>query len=251
MEGDDILILLSHHHLLSAIHLAQRSGELEQTPWDTLMERFRQQHPCPRDAVEAYARSHPSGPANMSLSYTIGAVVLSCSAVEARINELFFEAKDDVPRSEHGVFSGLARAGFALQYGVLERYQVALLSACSDPLDTGAQPYQDVHLLFRLRNCLVHFEPRWGEEQKEGSAYKALTEGLRSRRLHENPLVDTDYPFFPMRCLSYDCARWAVRASHAFVHEFLRRMGLKDEAKVWATLGERVEELGDLPGWSD
>lgn len=250
MEGDDILILLSYHHLLSAIHLAGRSSELEQTPWSTLVEEFREKHPCPRDAVEAYARNHPAGPANMHLSYTTGAIVLSCSAVEARVNELFFKATDEVSPPKHGVFSRLAEAGFALQYGVLDRYQVALLSACRDPFDTGAQPYQDAHLLFRLRNCLVHFEPRWGRAQTEGSAYKALREGLRSRGLHENPLVDSDWPYFPMRCMSYDCARWAVRVAHAFVHEFLRRMGLKDKDKAWRSLAKNIEELGDLPGWA-
>ena len=251
MEGDDILILLSYHHLLSAIHLGTRSGELEETPWDDLIEGFRKKHPYPRDAIEAYAATHPAGPANMHLSYTTGATVLSCAAVEARINELFFEATDRVSRPGHRAIKGLGKAGFAMQYGVLDRYQAALLSACSEPFDTGTQPYQDVHLLFRLRNHLAHFEPKWGKEQSEGSAYKALRGGLSSQGLHENPLVDPDWPYFPMRCMSYDCARWAIRSAHVFVGEFLGRMGLKDKQKAWESLAKHIENLGDLPGWSD
>lgn len=249
MQADDILILLSYRHLLSAIHLAYRSGELEQTPRATLLERFREQHPCPRDSVEAYAMNHPSGPDQMLLSYTTGAIVLSCSAVEACINELFFEAKDDVSSSSPRVLSRIVEASVSLKCGVLDRYQVVLLSACREPFDKGTQPYQDADLLFRLRNSLVHFEPRWGTVQKEGSAYTALREGLRSRSLHENPFADPDLPFFPMRCLSYDCARWAVRTSYGFVHRFLRRMGLTDKVKAWESLRKRVEELGDLPSW--
>lgn len=251
MHADDILILLSYHHLLSAIHLTIRSGEIEQTPWDTLVERFRQQHPYPRDAIEGYAESHPSGPANMHLSYTSGAIVLSCSVVEARLNELLFEAKNDVHSPASEAFSRFFEAGLELKSGTLEKYQMALLGACREPFDRGLQPYQDVSLLFRLRNCLIHFEPRWGKEQTEGNAYKSLRTGLDSRGIRENPLVDPDYPFFPMRCLSYDCARWAVNTSHAFIYDFLCRMGLRDSAEFWKRFGKRIEDLEDLPGWSD
>lgn len=250
MEADDILILLSYHHLIAAIHLVRCSGEVEQTPWATLVDEFGEKYHYPRDAVEAYARNHPAGPINMHLSYTTGSIVLSCAAVEARINELFVEATEGGAPLKQRVLSRLSKGE-----KVLDRYQVALLGACKDPFDPGAQPYQDVQLLFRLRNYLLHFEPKWGKAQMEKGqmekgVYKTLREGLRSKNLHENPLVDPDWPYLPMRCMSYDCARWAARTAYAFVHEFLERMGLRNEEKTWGSLASHIEDLADLPGWA-
>ena len=255
MEADDVLILYSHHHLLSAIHLAHLCADLEERPMDELIKAFREDHPYPKDAIRAHAASHPAGPKNRLRAYATGAIFSSVAAVEARINELYFDAKDKRPDLTNETVTALLMIKkFLGDYqqktrSTLEKYQLALLVTHNRPFDRAARPYQDVDLLLKLRNALIHFYPRWGREQVEGEAYKSIVDGLQSRGLRENPFTDKDYPFFPEKCLGYDCARWAVRTSYSFIKVFLARMRLTRLEKSWEFHSNRIEELADLHCW--
>ena len=46
-----------------------------------------------------------------------------------------------------------------LTVGTLAKYQLALVIAGRPQFEQGMNPYQDVKLLTRIRNSLVHFEP--------------------------------------------------------------------------------------------
>lgn len=115
--------------------------------------------------------------------------------------------------------------------------QVALKLANKPPFDKGAFPYQDVALVIELRNELVHYKPEWQAVPDPGLDYDIFYAEAAHRfekalqgKFDFNPMAnDFEDPFFPDRCLSYRCARWAFRATTLFVLMFYYEMGLVDD----------------------
>jgi hypothetical protein len=103
---------------------------------------------------------------------------------------------------------------------VLERYWLVLHLLKKNSLDRGAQPWQDASLVVRLRNELVHYKSRWGDDL-EGSA---LLQALQNKNHPKPPFVKTAN-FFPYQCLSAACASWGVRACVAFLDAFYTNLG--------------------------
>jgi hypothetical protein len=118
----------------------------------------------------------------------------------------------------------VGRAG----YPILEKFQLALALAGKDLFDRGKRPYQEVALLVRLRNALVHYVPEWVtyvSPETEALENQGIKESL-SGKFELNPLRGPADPFFPDRCLAYGCAKWAVTSCIEFADEFFSRMGL-------------------------
>ena len=103
---------------------------------------------------------------------------------------------------------------------VLARYEIVLHLLQRPPLVRGAEPFQSAALLIRLRNELVHYKSRWGQEM-EGSKLLATLSSLKHRR---PPFVSECSNFFPHQCLSADCAAWAVRSAVAFIDAFYAQL---------------------------
>lgn len=59
---------------------------------------------------------------------------------------------------------------------VLERYRVVLHLLKKNDLERGAQPWQDATLVVRLRNELVHYKSRWGQELGRSKFLRTLQE---------------------------------------------------------------------------
>lgn len=165
-------------------------------------------------------------------SASISCVFSSAAYLEAEINEFFANAADE------GDADGVAKEPLTLariaatweleqRFSLLDKYDLAL-TLCDQPqFDKGAQPYQAVALLVRLRNALVHFKPEWqpgggwpGEERELSKLCKSLM-----KCFPESALAEQYQPYFIQRCLGYGSSKWAVTSSIAFVKEFRLRLG--------------------------
>ena len=203
---------LSKHHIQAAARFARLSASLE---------RAHKGKSSPNLFVEHRA-------------YVLGSVLTAVAFLEATINELFAKAAD-------GRLDGLspeATAGLAERWvkprtarlPICRKYQIALTSARRQPFKPGTAPYHDVDLLMQLRNALVHYKPEWviaasGADQKRDTI-KKWQKRLQGK-FAVNPLTAKGNPFYPDKCLSHGCAKWAVESSLKFTDDFFSRMGLK------------------------
>jgi len=170
-------------------------------------------------------------------AYVTGSIFASVSFLEATINELFADTVDNLEAVKQ--LNPEVRALMAdmwklkvprtARYSTLEKFQIALILARKQQFDTGQSPYQDVALLVELRNALVHYEPEWvttiSEAEPEAVTIQKLEKKLEGK-FQLNPMTGEGDTFFPDRCLSHGCAKWAVTSSVKFADEFFSRMGL-------------------------
>lgn len=208
---------LSIQHVQSAALLSRHSAQVEKANGE---------NPGPNTITEHAA-------------YVVGCILSSVAFLEAAVNEFFADAADHPNELKQtldqdtiemlaitwrsGLFS---RAGLS----VLEKFQFALQIGKKEGFDSGRLPYQDVSLLIRLRNSLVHYQPESVtvicQNDPEAVSIQNLERQLKGK-FGLNPLVGCGGPFFPQKCLSHGCAEWAVRSSLALSDEFYSKLGLK------------------------
>ena len=104
----------------------------------------------------------------------------------------------------------------------VSRFQLILQLLEMPALDRGREPFQSTSLVVRLRNEIAHYKSRSGAEMASGKLYSAL------ESLHHKPppFTDASMNFFPHRCLSADCAAWALTSVVAFLDKFYQCLGV-------------------------
>ncbi len=216
---------LSFQHMQEAIHLMDLSKDCEAT-----------------NAGKTFADGDFF---NHHRAYVVGSIMTSVASVEARINEFYLDATDNLlgsilDASQQGLLTELWKPLDEKRVPVLQKYQIALTAIKSSKFDTSKGPYQDVSLLIDLRNMLVHFKPEWDNDQRK---HKKIEEKLRGR-FELNPFWPNENSiFFPFKCLSHGCASWAVRSSMHFILEFFALTGVDprtDQFKIWKAMDERL-----------
>lgn len=110
------------------------------------------------------------------------------------------------------------------RYGVVEKYAIALELSDRVGFDIGAEPWQSVSELARLRNALVHYEPEWVPMASTGEVHK-FERSLKGK-FALNPLAPPENPYYPDKVLGHGCAAWAVESSMAFTDAFVERLGI-------------------------
>lgn len=122
------------------------------------------------------------------------------------------------------------------RYTVLDKYDIALDLLAKPPFERDQEPYQGASALIALRNALIHVEPEFypvpnlrGDPIAQHVLPK-LEKKLRGR-FALNPLAHEQFGFFPDKCLSAGCAKWAVQVSASLVHTFVKRMGIVERFK--------------------
>src|SRR5690554_1111182 len=170
-------------------------------------------------------------------SYVTGAIFATIAFLEANINEIFADCFEGVPSSS---LKELGKEKLELigdvwdipktaHYSMLDKYQIVLILAQKEKFNKGVTPYQDIQIPIRLRNSLIHYEPGFivthSDEPEEITRHK-FEKSLRNK-FSLSPLVGAGNPFFPDRCLSYGCAKWAIESSLRFTDEFFSRLKVK------------------------
>jgi hypothetical protein len=184
-------------------------------------------------------RAHPDNPDEALRTEHRGlvtAAIMQCAAaVEAESAELTIHGpgnhlgSDRMDRKAHDFLSPLA--DFIDDQDALTRYKVILHILNKPPLAEGERPWQDMALLVRLRNELIHYKSKWGKEMEGQKLYKSL----QHLRLTKPPFVSANSNFFPHQFLSAACAAWAVRTAVAFLNGFYDRMGIESRVKPFMT----------------
>ena len=104
----------------------------------------------------------------------------------------------------------------------IARFDLILHLLGKQRFDKGVEPYQSVQFVVRLRNELVHYKSRWGLQMESTKLYAHL-ESLRHK---VPPFTHPSMNFFPLRCLSADCADWALSSVVAFLESFYSALGV-------------------------
>jgi hypothetical protein len=104
---------------------------------------------------------------------------------------------------------------------VLDRYRSVLHLLRKPPLSSGEQPWQDAALVVRLRNELIHYKSRWGQDLDRSRFLRAL----QAKTEPKPPFIPDGMNFFPYRCLSAACASWGTRSCFALLDSFYARLG--------------------------
>ena len=111
----------------------------------------------------------------------------------------------------------------------LSRYEVILHLLRKPPIQRGAEPFQSAALVVRLRNELIHYKSRWGQEMGSNK----LLSALQSFRHRPPPFADPSMNFFPHRCLSADCAAWALSSVVAFLEAVYQSLGVPSRFEAY------------------
>ncbi|WP_084080197.1 hypothetical protein [Flavisolibacter ginsengisoli] len=169
----------------------------------------------------------------------IVSIIMSCASfLEATINEVFMDAAEnvdgvlnDLPKTTRNIFGRMWKKGIprTASYTIIDKYQIALTLANKKEFDLGQLLSQDVILLIKLRNALVHFEPESVITKDIGETAKIKRQKLEQQltgKFEINMFTGKDNPYFPDKCLSIGCANWAIDATLDFTDEFFMKLGI-------------------------
>jgi hypothetical protein len=102
----------------------------------------------------------------------------------------------------------------------IRRYELVLHLPGKPPLDKD-QIYESADLLVKLRNELVHYKSKGGQEM-EG---QKLFNRLKDLRFEKPSFVESNTNFFPHQLLGASCASWAVITATEFINAFYALLG--------------------------
>jgi hypothetical protein len=167
-------------------------------------------------------------------SYVLSSILSSVAYLEGMVNELFEDADDGHGLTGDGYLSPLTtdvqRAMGAFwatnkknrRLSIVDKYQQLVGCAGLPRMDAGKAPIQDVTLVIKLRNALVHYTP---EHVAADVAHEL--DALRPR-FDANPLmVGTGNAWWPDHCLGAGCADWAHQSVTALADTVAERLGIQ------------------------
>ena len=195
---------LSRHHIISAHNFADSADKIEnEDPGEV--------EPGEKWRYRAY----------------VTAAVLSAAAfLEASINELYLELQKVTHSEDSHLRHELALLVNAwpqiVASPVLQKYQIALTVTDADQYNEDVSPFADAESLVRLRAALLSYGPEWDDARGK---HHVLEERLKDA-FPPSPLVSASRPWYPDRCLSAGCAKWAVKTVQVFTNDFYKRMAL-------------------------
>lgn len=196
----------SSHHLWAAKHFSILAYNIEKDAGDT--SRFDIRH-------RAYVTSS-----------IFSAVVF----LEAAINELFQDIADehdsyidtlDVNSKQlMSDFWQFTEQRNRSAFNLLDKFQLALTFMQKKQFLTDRQPFQDIALVVKLRNELIHYKPKSLSNKVEHKLAAQLKGKFQDNQLMKN----SGNPWFPGKCLGYGCASWATDSANLFADEFFSRI---------------------------
>ncbi|MEO5590144.1 MAG: hypothetical protein ABIS03_11205 [Gemmatimonadaceae bacterium] len=194
---------LSRHHIISAHHFAEGA-----------------------EAIEAHGGDIPQDDKWRYRAYVTAAILSSIAYLSASINELYLEVRKLSQSGEPHVRRELDLLLQAwpriAKVQVLQRYQLALSVADADTYNPESMPYLGVHDLVLLRDALVSYDPDWSDDDSDQHPLEIRLKD----KFPPSPLMSSQRPWFPDRCLGSGCAKWAVRTVQLFANDFYLRMAL-------------------------
>ncbi len=164
------------------------------------------------------------------LAFATASVMTSVAGLEAYANEVFIDGAELFPEMPKVALEELWP--LLEQKSPLDKLQSALRLRNVTPFETGSNPCQDVIVLVRLRNSLVHFKAEWFDQQTE---HLKLSKALKFLATASQFLPDE--PLFPRAWASGGTADWAVNSVAKLLFQFEERMGIMRATKIRGRLG--------------
>ncbi|NMN94816.1 hypothetical protein [Antrihabitans stalactiti] len=172
-------------------------------------------------------------------SYVMAAVKFAVSFLEALVNEVYSDAADAVMPDYSALLKPLEpdvipklKAEWEATEGatpvvhtrLMHKYAKALEFAGKTKFQKADIAYKEAHKVIVLRDFLVHFKPAWHEasvhQNKSSKIHRKLANSFTE---NTQPIGD---PWFPNKCLSAGCARWACDSVTTFAGQWLDRLDI-------------------------
>ncbi|MCI5223986.1 MAG: hypothetical protein D3924_15275 [Candidatus Electrothrix sp. AR4] len=167
------------------------------------------------------------------ISYSASSIISAVAALESNINEiLLFYVKVPHNNSDEKCDDyhpdKLIIEIFERQLPVIKKYNIISCSLAGEPIPEREQ--QDIMLLIKIRNLLIHYSPEIEKELKSNSKLNKLINQIKNKRKFPySPLFnDTKYPFFPHRIICAPTAEWAYNTVNEFIEIYKKRLNLND-----------------------
>jgi len=176
---------------------------------------------------------------NIYQAKSIGAIWAISSFLEAYINEIYCDIYDDspefvgsVPENKKNLIAKMWSKGIprTAKYSILDKYDIFLDLMEIKGFSKGEFPYQDIQLLIKLRNSLIHYEPEWVKNTSSHDFNDADMHKFEKKlkgKFTTNPFTGEGNAFYPDKCIGYGCAKWGFDASIALTEEFSKKSGVK------------------------
>jgi hypothetical protein len=156
-------------------------------------------------------------------SYVSSTIILSVCALEANINEQFYDRngvlKEFTDTHRENIFNIIERQR------ILDKYQLGLLLNKRNPLLFDKEPFESIQYLIRFRDLMVHYKP---ESDLDFKYSKNLEKKLRTK-IHVSPFPDSGAGYLTMKAMSYSCAKWAVNTVLEFSKEYSDLLQIQDK----------------------
>jgi len=167
-------------------------------------------------------------------AYVTASLLLAIAFLDAVVNELFVDAVEAhnhylLPLDPQAVTSLAGKWKSVCRQPTINRFDTLLTVTRRRHLKRGQEPCQSVHALMELRNSLIHYKPEWSHSGPskvyDVQTSVELEQKLKGRFPLHPRFSGSENLFFPDKCLSTACARWAVQASLSFTDEIFATLG--------------------------
>jgi len=163
-------------------------------------------------------------------AFVIGAVMQSVASIEAQVAEVTMHGpgselgSDKIDKEAKAFLEPLADFIDSIS-GVMFRVDTILHLVKKPLIDRDQHLWQHANLLVKLRNELVHYKSKWGEDMEGEKLFRSLEQ----LRLPSPPWVQPSphTNFFPHQCLSAARAKWAVETAVAVLDMFAAHLNVK------------------------
>lgn len=180
-------------------------------------------------------------------AFVCASIFFSAAFLEATANELFAESQDGLSQTaieldEKGLFflSALAASDLHDKASVLDKFDL-FLAANQKKIDRSDSFYENVNLVIKLRNALVHYKASWLDVGSDSSFIRSgsLYESRLWKNLSKKFDITGKFPQPYNDWLSAYCAKFVVDAVIEFNDEVFVQLNsksfidhLKSELKV-------------------
>lgn len=183
-------------------------------------------------------------------SEAMPAIVLSTVALECFINEITHRIPNGYGREPIEIFS---KAADWLEFigskrlSTLEKIEALHLAFKGSKIDRGAQPYQDLSLLYQLRNELVHRKPEgpgnWNpsDHDREYEPHK-FVKALAQIGVIEPPPPKAP-PVWGQFVLNNKTAKWAFNTAVSGVHFIYNLLPESEFAQITEFMVLPIEKI--------
>ena len=170
-------------------------------------------------------------------AYVTNSIISSINFLEAAINEILRDCAEvhmsyikSIPSDKIkvlAVYWSQTEDNTNFQ-STLEKYQTVYNVITSNNLDKSKNPYQDVALVIKLRNMIIHYKPRTLGHEDPSKFINAIKGKFVECKIYK----DSGNPYFPDKCLGVDCSKWVFNSVKSFTDIFFGSLGITPNYQI-------------------